>query len=256
MSGVLIIINRIFLILVSFIFSTSVWANQPTVVVAANMKPAMDEIYQEYKNKTGQEFRIIYGSSGNLTRQIQQGAPFHLLISADESFPLILSKGGLTVDDGKIYAIGRLAFIANPSKKIYLTLNESDLKKMIQEANRVALAKPDLAPYGRAAIEVLTKLQVEQMARKKFVFGESISSVTSYVTSGAADIGLTAYSLAKTKPASEKLNHLLIPESWHQPIRQRMVLIKNPPPVVLDFYRFMQSDQAKKILQFHGYGLP
>lgn len=219
------------------------------------MKPAMDEIYQEYK-KTGQELRIIYGSSGNLTRQIQQGAPFHLLISADESFPLALSKAGLTVDDGKIYAIGRLAFIANPSKKIHLTLNESDLKKMIQEANRVALAKPDLAPYGGAAIEVLTKLQVEQMARKKFVFGESISSVTSYVTSGAADIGLTAYSLAKAKPVSGKINYLLVPESWHQPIRQRMVLIKNPPPVVLDFYRFMQSDKAKKIFQFHGYGLP
>ncbi|MFM6923401.1 MAG: molybdate ABC transporter substrate-binding protein, partial [Polynucleobacter victoriensis] len=112
------------------------------------MKPAMEEIYQQYKSATGQEFRIIYGASGNLTRQIQQGAPFNLFVSADENFPLALSKEGFTVDEGKVYAIGRLAMIANKGKGIKLSLKEDDLRKIMTSANKIALAKPDLAPYG------------------------------------------------------------------------------------------------------------
>ena len=231
-------------------------ANPPTIVVAANMKPAMEEIYQQYKSATGQEFRIIYGASGNLTRQIQQGAPFNLFVSADENFPLALSKEGFTVDEGKVYAIGRLAMIANKGKGIKLSLKEDDLRKIIMNANKIALAKPDVAPYGKAAVQFLTNVGLINVAKDKFAYGENISSATNFVVVGAAPIGFTAYSLAISKEVARDADHLLIPENLHEPIRQRMVLIKNPPQSVVDFYNYLQGPQAKAIIKAHGYAVP
>lgn len=232
------------------------YAKESTVVVAANMKPAMEEIYASYKKSSGQELRIIYGSSGNFMRQIQQGAPFHLFVSADEEFPLALSKEGRTIDDGQVYAIGRLALIAQKSRNFKLSLKDTDIKKLIGAANKIALAKPDVAPYGRAAIEVLTQLKVLEVAKEKFVFGENIAAATQYVTTGAAQIGLTAFSLATAKDVSPNLDYLLIPDHLHQPIRQRMVLIKNSPQSATDFYIYLQSKQAKEIIRSHGYLTP
>ena len=231
-------------------------ANSPTIVVAANMKPAMDEIYGQYKSATGQEFRIIYGASGNLTRQIQQGAPFNLFVSADESFPLALSKEGFTVDDGKVYAIGRLAMIANKNKSVKLSLGQADLKKIILSTNKVALAKPEIAPYGKAAVEFLTKLGLIDLAKEKFAYGENISSATNFVVVGAAQVGFTAYSLAISKEVAKETDYILVPENLHEPIRQRMVLLKNPPQSVLDFYNYMQTSKAKEIIKQHGYLAP
>lgn len=231
-------------------------ANPPTIVVAANMKPAMDEIYGQYKSATGQEFRIIYGASGNLTRQIQQGAPFNLFVSADESFPLALSKEGFTVDDGKVYAIGRLAMIANKNKSVKLSLGQADLKKIILSTNKVALAKPEIAPYGKAAVEFLTKLGLIDLAKEKFAYGENISSATNFVVVGAAQVGFTAYSLAISKEVAKETDYILVPEDLHEPIRQRMVLIKNPPQSVVDFYNYLQSPRAKAIIKARGYAVP
>ncbi|MFM8760359.1 MAG: molybdate ABC transporter substrate-binding protein, partial [Polynucleobacter victoriensis] len=188
--------------------------------------------------------------------QIQQGAPFNLFVSADENFPLALSKEGFTVDEGKVYAIGRLAIIANKGKGIKLSLKEDDLRKIITSANKIALAKPDVAPYGKAAVEFLTKMGLINLAKDKFAYGENISSATNFVVVGAAPIGFTAYSLAISKEVARDADHLLIPENLHEPIRQRMVLIKNPPQSVVDFYNYLQSPRAKAIIKAHGYAVP
>jgi molybdate transport system substrate-binding protein len=152
---------KIFLSLATVFFASLANAQQATVVVAANMKPAMDEIYQQYKIAGGQDLRIIYGSSGNLARQIQQGAPFNLFVSADEGFPMTLHRQGLTVDEGKVYAIGRLALIAHKSKKLKLSLNPEELKKLVNQTNKIAIAKPESAPYGKAAIERVCRTGID-----------------------------------------------------------------------------------------------
>jgi len=242
--------------LATFFFASLVSAQQATVVVAANMKPAMDEIYQQYKMAGGQDLRIIYGASGNFARQIQQGAPFHLFVSADEGFPMALHRQGLTVDEGKVYAIGRLALIAHKSRKMKLSLNPTELKKVIEDTNKIAIAKPDTAPYGKAAIDFFNSLGVYESAKSKIVFGENISSATMFVTSGSAGIGLTAYSLAKSKEVMQSTDHLLIPESLHEPIKQRMVLLKSPPKSIMDFYTHLQGAKTKDILRAHGYSTP
>jgi molybdate transport system substrate-binding protein len=247
---------KIFLSLVTVFFVSLANAQQATVVVAANMKPAMEEIYQQYKTAGGRDLRIIYGSSGNLARQIQQGAPFNLFVSADESFPIALHRQGLTVDEGKVYAIGRLALIAHKSNKLKLSLNPEDLKKLINQSNKIAIAKPESAPYGKAAIQFLNNMKIDELAKTKIVFGESISSATMFVNSGSAGIGLTAYSLAKSKEVAQVADHLLIPENLHEPIKQRMVLLKNPPKAIVDFYAYLQSAKAKDVLRTHGYSSP
>jgi molybdate transport system substrate-binding protein len=249
-------LSKTLLSAVTVFFASLVNAQQATVVVAANMKPAMDEIYQQYKMAGGQDLRIIYGSSGNFARQIQQGAPFNLFVSADESFPMALHRQGLTVDEGKVYAIGRLALIAHKSRKMKLSLNPAELKKVIDDTNKIAIAKPDMAPYGKAAIDFLKALGLYESAKNKIVFGESISSATMFVTSGSAGIGLTAYSLAKSKEVMQIADHLLIPENLHEPIKQRMVLLKNPPKSIVDFYNHLQSPKAKDVLRSYGYSAP
>jgi molybdate transport system substrate-binding protein len=246
-------LSKTLLSVVTVFFASLANAQHPTVVVAANMKPAMDEIYQQYKMAGGQDLRIIYGSSGNFARQIQQGAPFNLFVSADESFPLVLHRQGLTVDEGKVYAIGRLALIAHKSRKMKLSLNPAELKKVIDDTNKIAIAKPDMAPYGKAAIDFLNALGLYESAKNKIVFGENISSATMFVTSGSAGIGLTAYSLAKSKEVMQIADHLLIPENLHEPIKQRMVLLKSPPKPVVDFYAHLQSAKARNVLKAHGY---
>jgi molybdate transport system substrate-binding protein len=247
---------KILLSLATVLFASLVNAQQATVVVATNMKPAMDEIYQQYKMAGGQDLRIIYGSSGNLTRQIQQGAPFNLFVSADESFPMALHRQGLTVNEGKVYAIGRLALIAHKSKKLKLSLNPEDLKNLINQSNKIAIAKPESAPYGKAAIQFLNNMKLDELAKNKIVFAESVSSVAMFVNSGSAGLGLTAYSLAKSKEVMQFTDHLLIPESLHEPIKQRMVLLKNPPKPIVNFYAHMQSAKAKDVLRTHGYSSP
>ena len=246
-------LSKTLLSVVTVFFATLVNAQQATVVVAANMKPAMEEIYRQYKMAGGQDLRIIYGSSGNFARQIQQGAPFNLFVSADESFPLTLYRQGLTVDEGKVYAVGRLALIAHKSRKIKLSLNPVELKKIIEDVNKIAIAKPDTAPYGKAAIDFLNALGLYESVKNKIVFGENISSATMFVTSGSAGIGLTAYSLAKSKEVLQLADHLLIPDNFHEPIKQRMVLLKNPPRSVVDFYAYLQSPKANDVLRLHGY---
>ena len=249
-------LSKTLLSVVAVFFASLTNAQQATVVVAANMKSAMDEIYQQYKMAGGQDLRIIYGSSGNLARQIQQGAPFNLFVSADESFPMALHRQGLTVDEGKVYAIGRLALIADKSNKLKLSLNPEDLKKLINQSNKIAIAKPESAPYGKAAIQFLNNIKMDELAKTKIVFAESVSSVAMFVSSGSAGLGLTAYSLAKSKEVTRVSDHILIPDNFHEPIKQRMVLLKSPPKAIVDFYVHLQSAKAKDVLRTHGYSSP
>jgi molybdate transport system substrate-binding protein len=167
-----------------------------------------------------------------------------------------LHREGLTVDEGTVYAIGRLALIAHKSKNLKLSLSPEDLKKLIIQTNKIAIAKPDTAPYGKAAIQFLNNMKLDELSKNKIVFAESVSSVAMFVNSGAAGVGLTAYSLAKSKEVMQFTDHLLIPENLHEPIKQRMVLLKNPPKAIVDFYAHLQSPKAKDVLRAHGYSTP
>lgn len=238
------------------LFSSGAFAQVPTIAVAANMKDAFLEIITSFKPTGRPEMRVVYGSSGNFTTQILNGAPFNLFIAADEHFPLELYKNGKTVDEGAVYAIGKLAIIAKKSSGIQLLDSKIEMAKAIQKANKIAIAKPDLAPYGKAAVEYLKAEGLWDLAKNKLVYADNIGVATTYVVSGAADIGFTAVSLAKSPEVIKEANFLSLNPKLYEPIKQRMVLIKGAPQEAVDLYRFIQTPEAKNILQKYGYTTP
>ena len=249
--------KRIFIFLaVSFALTGSVFAQVATIAVAANMKDAFAEIAAEFKSTGKPEMRMVYGSSGNFAAQIMNGAPFGLFIAADEQFPLELFKNGKTVDDGSVYAIGKLVIITKTSSGIYLSDSKSDIAKAISKANKVAIAKPEIAPYGRAAVQYLKAEGLWDLAKDKLVYADNIGSATTYVASGAADLGFTAFSLAKSPELLRQTSYVAVDTKMYEPIKQRMVLIKGAPQEAQDLYRFMQGSKAKSILQKYGYSTP
>ena len=233
-----------------------VFAQTTTVAVAANMKDAFGEIASAFKSTGKPDMRVVYGSSGNFTAQIMNGAPFNLFIAADEHFPMELYKNGKTMDEGAVYAIGKLALIAKNNSGIALLDNKAELAKAIAKANKVAIAKPELAPYGKAAVEFLKAEGLWDLAKEKLVYGDNIGVATTYVVTGAAEIGFTALSLAKSPEVTKEANFILLNPKLYVPIRQRMVLMKGAPPEAKDLYLLMLGAQAKAILVKYGYATP
>ena len=239
-----------------FIFTGSSLAQVSTIAVAANMKDAFSEIATAFRSTGKPDMRVVYGSSGNFAAQILNGAPFNLFIAADEQFPLELFKSGKTVDDGSVYAIGKLVIITKTSSGIHLINSKADIAKAIIKANKIAIAKPELAPYGRAAVQYLRAEGLWDLAKDKLVYADNIGAATTYVASGAADLGFTAFSLAKSPELLKQTNYLVVDTKMYDPIKQRMVLIKGAPQEAVDLFRFMQDPQAKAILQRYGYITP
>ena len=247
---------RLFILSLLLFLSQGVFAQQATIAVAANMKDAFTEINTAFKAAGNPDIRIVYGSSGNFTAQIMNGAPFNLFISADEHFPIELFRRGKAIDQGVVYATGKLAIISKNSAGISLTDSKSELIKVISKANKIAIAKPELAPYGKAAIEYLKAEGLWDIAKDKLIYGDNIGIATMYVVTGAADLGFTALSLAKSAEVAKDTNFILVNNKLYEPIKQRMVLIKGAPREATTLYQFMQSPQAKLILQKYGYSTP
>ena len=245
--------------ILSLVFVTLCAAAQAqisTIAVAANMKDAFLAIEKEFKADHKGDFRVVYGSSGNISAQILNGAPFSLFISADESYPLELAKRKMTVDEGRVYAIGKIALLSKKSKGIPLGSSKAELTKAIKQANKIAIAKPELAPYGKAAIDYLKAEGLWDLAKDKLVYGDNISMATMYVASGSADIGFTALSLALAPGVAKETEYLVLNPALYEPIQQRMVLMKNASQDAIALYQFMQSPKAQAILRTFGYQIP
>jgi molybdate transport system substrate-binding protein len=244
------------LLILSICFSVCAQAQTTSIAVAANMKDTFLEINAAFRLTGKPNPKVIYGSSGNFTAQIMNGAPFNLLISADERFPLELYRNRKTVDEGKVYAIGKLVMFTKNSSGIKLSSDKADLIKAITSANKVSIAKPELAPYGRAAVEYMKAEGLWDLAKDKLVYGDNISVATMFVSSGAADIGFTALSLVKSPELAKDTNYILADDKRYDPIKQRMVLMKGAPQEAVDLYQFMQTTQVKNILLKYGYTVP
>ena len=237
-------------------FFTTAHAQVSTIAVSANMKDAFLAIQNEFKADNKADFRVVYGSSGNIAAQILNGAPFSLFISADESYPLELVKRKMTADEGKVYAIGKIALLIKKSNGITLGSSKADLTKAFKQANKIAIAKPELAPYGKAAVDYLKAEGLWDLAKEKLVYGDNISMATMYVASGSADLGFTALSLALAPGVAKETEYLVLNPVLYEPIQQRMVLMKNAPRDAVALYQFMQSPKAQAILRSFGYQIP
>jgi molybdate transport system substrate-binding protein len=230
----------------------------PTVVAAADLQFALTDVASAFREETGLDVEISFGSSGNFYRQIQQGAPFEIYFSADEQYPLDLAAKGFARDEGVLYAIGRIVIIAPHGSSLTADAELADLGAALADGRieRFAIANPAHAPYGRGAEESLRHAGLWEGVRDKLVFGENVSQAAQFAMSGSAQGGIIAYSLALSPRVSAQGNFALIPEDWHTPLRQRMVLLRGAGETAERFYSYAQAPRARTILSHYGFVLP
>lgn len=228
------------------------------VAAASDLKFALDEIVAEYRDQAGSDVRVTYGSSGNLMRLISQGAPFELFLSADEGYVFALADRGLTRDRGELYATGRLALFVPHGSPLTPDPQLAHLARRLADgsAGRFAIANPEHAPYGRAAEQALRSLGLWEAVRPRLLIGENVAQAAQFASSGNADGGLIAHSLALAPALRERGSFVLLPASLHQPLRQRMVLSAQATPAAEQLYDYLRTPAARAILERHGFALP
>jgi len=230
----------------------------PTVAAAADLRVALTEVAAAFKRDTGQEVNLVFGSSGNFYRQLQQGAPFQMFLSADEQYALDLAKAGKAENDGVLYAIGRIVIVAPKGSPLLVDNNLAGLRHALAQGQitRFAIANPEHAPYGQRAEEALRRARLWRTIQPRLVLGENVAQALQFATAGGAQGGIVAYSLVLDPALSGKVRYALIPADWHQPLRQRMVLMKGAGKVTRRFYNYVQQPAARKILARYGFTLP
>ncbi len=232
------------------------------VAAASDLKFALTALAKSFTSVTGIEIDVQFGSSGNFTQQIQQGLPLDLFLSADEGYVVTLAKVGLTQggvqDTGALYATGRIAWILPKNSAVQLPKSEAEarltLTNQLKTVRKFAIANPEHAPYGRAAKEALQSLSLWEPLQTKLVLGDNISQATQFVTSGAAQAGITALSLALApEVAAQAGGYWLMPANLHTPLKQRMVLLKSAQPAAKTLFDYLQTPAAKAVLAKFGF---
>lgn len=221
------------------------------IAVAANAQFVMEELRNAFQKKTGITVESIVNSSGKLTTQIQQGAPYDVFLSADMAYPTTLHEQGLTTAAPVVYAYGSL---------VLWTLGEfplsTDLKGLLNgNIRHVAIANPATAPYGEAAVSLLKYTKLLEKVQPKVVYGESIAQVNQYVLTGSAEVGFTAKSVVIDPSLKGKGHWIDLPAKGYSPIAQGVVILKRTSQLKAaeQFTAFLGSPAARRILQQFGY---
>lgn len=217
------------------------------VAVATNFLPVARQLAPLFEARTGYQLTLMAGSSGKLYAQIRQGAPYDVLLSADQDKPARLEALGLTVAGQRfVYATGRLVIWAGPGRVV-------DGPQRLRQEQPLALANPRLAPYGQAAIQVLEHLGLSADA-SRWVLGDSVGQAAGFVATGHARLGLVAWSLV---PATQRDQVWHVPAAWHDPIHQEAVLLARgaSKPAARAFFRWLQGNEAQAQIVAAGYAV-
>lgn len=236
----------------SYLVINAAQAEDIHVAVAANFAATMKDVVAQFEKNSEHKVALSFGSSGKFFAQIQNGAPFHVFFSADQSKPEALEKAGLTVPDSRFtYAMGALVLWSAKTDFV----NDDYSRLQTGDFNKLALANPRLAPYGAAAVEVLDSLELREATMPKWVRGENIAQTYQFAASGNADLGFVALSQILDTGHVMDGSSWIVPRTLYQPIRQDAVLLKNAVDSVgakalLDYIR---SESARTIIHSHGY---
>ena len=257
--------RRLFALVIATIIATGLigapglQARDPPVIAAASdLQFALAEAAEAYRRITGDAVKVTFGSSGNFYRQIRQGAPFDIYMSADETFVLDLARDGLTLGKGALYAVGRIVIIAPDGSPLEADGELNGLRAALAggRIEKFAIPNPEHAPYGGRAEEALRHAGLWDALAAKLVIGENVSQAAQFATSGSTQGGIIAYSLALSPKLSARGSFALIPASWHKPLRQRMVLLKRAGHGARAFYDFILGRTGRTILARHGFAAP
>lgn len=217
------------------------------VAAASSMQYAVKEIASTFEKKSDIKVEIIFASSGKLTAQIIEGAPYDVFISADTNYPEELYRRGLASGKPKAYGYGKIVLWSTMGIKPSLnTLEEKEIKT-------IAIANPKIAPYGLASLDVLRKIGLLETLNSKIVYGESINQTNNFITSKAVEVGFTSLSTVLS-PQMENLGLWTnIDPSLYRKLEQSAVLLnQNQETKAKEFYEFLYSDTAKDILRKYG----
>lgn len=229
-------------------------AQELTVAAAADLQAAMQEVAAHFQKDTGNPVKVIYGSSGNFFQQIQNGAPFDIFFSANLDYPKKLELAGL-IESASFYqyARGRIVLWVPKESKVDPSLG---LKALLQSSvQKIAIANPQHAPYGQAAVSAMQKEGVYDKVKDKLVLGENISQTASFVASGSADIGVVALSLALSPNMKDKGRYSEIPADEYPPIDQACVILKSSKnkETAQQFLLYVKSAPVAEILAGYGF---
>src|ERR1700712_3944932 len=231
----------------------SSFAQSLKVAVAANLQGVIKVLGKDFKEKTGIEIEPIVGSSGNLSAQIKNGAPFDLFLSADMNFPETLFKEGFSADKPEVYAYGRLIICSTQN----IGFENWERVLMSERIKKIAIANPTIAPYGKAAEESLKLKGILDDIKPKIVSGESIAQVNTYITTGVVDVGFTTRAFVKDAEGKATIYWKEIDPKSYTPIKQGMIIIKQTKEAdnAKKFFDYILSTAAKTILKEYGYGV-
>ncbi len=238
----------------TLIVSTLASAAEVKVAVSANFAQTLKEISTVFEKDTGHKLAITQGSTGKLYAQISQGAPFEVFLSADDETPEKLVTEGKAINGTRFtYAIGRLA-LWSPKPDL---VDEGGQVLKTDKFRFLAIANARVAPYGRAAVQVMQKLGVLASIEPRVVQGESITQTFQFVSTGNAQLGFVALSQISENGKIKSGSAWIVPENMHEQLRQDAVLL-NPgkdSAAAAAVLNFLKSDKAKKIIAAHGYQL-
>lgn len=243
-----------FLVFLLACLAGTAFAETVQVAVAANFTGPMQIIAAAFEKATGHKALLAFGSSGKFYAQIKNGAPFQVLLSADDKIPARLEREGIAIAGTRFtYAIGQLALWS--ARESMVDHQGAVLKQ--GSYKHLAIANPKLAPYGAAAIEVLKNLALLEAAQAKLVQGENIAQTYQFVASGNAEIGFVSLSQVFRDGKLAQGSAWIVPAKYHAPIRQDVVLLANGKTnaAAKALMQYLKSDQAKAVMRAHGYAI-
>jgi molybdate transport system substrate-binding protein len=242
-------------LLLALLFSAAAHADEVKVAVASNFTGPMQVISVLFERDTGHKASLAFGSTGKFYAQIVNGAPFEIMLAADDETPARLIKEGNGVAGSDFtYAIGKLVLWSADPQRV-------DAKGEILKNGgfkHLAMANPKTAPYGTAAVQTMTRLGVFDTLKPLFVQGENIGQTYQFVATGAAELGFVAYSQVIKNGQIGSGSGWIIPSNLHEPIRQDAVLLAKgkDKPAAIALLNYLKGETAQTVIKSFGYALP
>ena len=223
------------------------------VAAASDLSFVLHEMIGPFEHETGNHVRLTLGSSGNFYAQIVNGAPFDVFLSADMDYPKQLETKGYAVP-GSVFTYGLGALALWVPKQSTLKLERLGMQVLLDDSvKKIAIANPEHAPYGRAAVAGMEHAKVYERVKPKLVLGESVSQAGQFVQSGAADIGVIALSIALSAPMRQSGRYWIVPADMYPLLEQGAVLLKRAGPSAREFYQWLHDSEAQQILFKYGF---
>lgn len=247
----------LWLLFLSMMLAIPAAAQEITVAAASDLQPAFRELVPRFESATGTRVKVSFGSSGNISSQIQNGAPYDVFFSADVDYPRRLEFAGL-VEPGTLYeyAVGRIVlWVPNSSQ---LDLKQGLRALLDRSVSKIAIANPQHAPYGRAAVAALRSTGIYEQVQSKFVLGENVSQAAQFVQTGNADAGIVALSLALSPAMQNSGRYAELDAKSYPAIRQGVVALRSSKNKqrAQAFLEFIKGAEAQSVLKRYGLARP